>query len=481
MGSGPQRFAPVGLIRVTAPAPAVSSASSTQLIRAVTALAAQLREAGAAVSPDEIALTAQALALVDLANDAAIADVVRACLVKHRAGLLGERLAEIVDHWAAGDADAQTFDPDVADAPFVVDPNEATTTSTSSDESDVGDPTAANRPSDPSTTDPLSADLRAADPSKRTSDAEVVAAGDGSTIDGPPDGVAMVELPADRFAALAASADDDVPVDASDALAIMADSPRRSRRTDDVPAVLKLPYEPRECREAAAVATAILGARRRGPGPLRRASDEGPVDLTETLRAALRHPFAGLRPTGATKRTQTGRLLVLLDVSRSVRPSTRFTLALAHTLAQHRRTQVVAFVADADDATTMLRRLPIDNAIAALVTGAVVDTDVDSDYPAAFARIVARFGSRVDRWTTVLIIGDGRSVVPDRLGRGPAALRRLARRRATIWWWSPEPEAAWALGAGELAAYVEVVDGAFVVRNAADALVAVEQAARPGT
>ena len=433
------------------------------------------------MSPDEIALTMEALALVDLRDGSAIADVVQACLVKNRAGLLRADVAEILGHFVAED-DAQMLDPEAADEPFVADPNEASTTSASSAESDARDPSAANRPSDPSAIDPLSADLRTADPSTRTSGAEVLATDDGAVMEGPPDGVVMVELPTDHPALLHAWADDgDAPVDASNAQPTMVGVARRSDRagrSNDVPAILKLPYGPRECREAALVVSVILNARRRGPGPLRRASDEGPVDLTETLRVALRHPFAGLRPTGVTRRTQTGRLLVLLDVSRSVRPSTRFTLVLAHALAQHRRTQVVAFVADADDATSMLRRLPIDDAIAALVTGAVVDTDVDSDYPAAFARIVTRYGSRVDRWTTVLIIGDGRSVVPDRLGKGPAALRRLTRRRATIWWWSPEPEAAWALGAGEMAAYVEFVDGAYVVRNAADALVAVERVTR---
>lgn len=465
---------------MAASAPVTSETSSAQLTGAVRALAAELRRAGASVSPDEIALTTEALSLVDLRDASAIADVIQACLVKHRAGLLGSGLGEIVERWVAED-DARLLDPEAADELVVDDPNESSTISTSSAESDACDPSAENRPSDPSAIDPRSADLRAADPSTRTSDTEVVVAADGSVLDGPLDGVAMVELPADHSAALVTMADDDVPVDASGVTPAVAGAARPPARFDDVPAILKLPYEPREVREAAVVASAILNARLRGPGPLRRASDEGPVDLTETLQAALRHPFVGLRPIGVTKRTQTGRLLVLLDVSRSVRPSTRFTLALAHALAQHRRTQVVAFVADADDATPMLRRLPIDGAIAALVTGAVVDTDVDSDYPAAFARIVARFGSRVDRWTTVLIIGDGRSVVPDRLGRGPAALRRLARRRATIWWWSPEPEAAWALGAGELAAYVEVIDGAYVVRNAADALVAVDRAPHPGS
>ena len=435
------------------------------------------------MSPDEIALTTEGLSLVDLRNGSAIADVVQVCLVKHRTGLLGASVAEIVERWVAADDDAQALDSDAADELSVVDPNEASTTSTSTSpaESEARDSSAAYRPSDPSAIDRHRADLQAADPAAPTSDAEVVTGDDESVMDGSPDGVALVELPPYHSASLAAAvSDEDVPVDAPDALPMTADSARRSGRTDNVPAILKLKYAPRECREAAMVASAILNARRPGPGPLRRAAEDGPVDLTETLRAAMRHPFGGLRPTGVRKRTQRGRVLVLLDVSRSVRPSTRFTLALAHALAQHGRIQVVAFVADADEATSMLRRLPIDDAIAALVTGAVVDTDVDSDYPAAFARIVARYGSRVDRWTTVLIIGDGRSVVPDRLGRGPSALRRLVRRRAKIWWWSPEPQAAWALGAGELAAYVEVVDRAYVVRNSADALLAVERATRPG-
>ena len=66
---------------------------------------------------------------------------------------------------------------------------------------------------------------------------------------------------------------------------------------------------------------------------------------------------------------------------------------------------------------------------------------------------------------------------PDGLAVGEFGIT-VAHRRATIWWWSPEPEAAWALGAGELAALVEVVDAAFTVRHSGDALVAVDRATR---
>ena len=109
---------------MAASATVTSETSSAQLTGAVRALATELRRAGASVSPDEIALTTEALSLVDLRDASAIADVIQACLVKHRTGLLGSGVAEIVERWVAED-DARWLDPEAADEPAVADLNEA--------------------------------------------------------------------------------------------------------------------------------------------------------------------------------------------------------------------------------------------------------------------------------------------------------------------------------------------------------------------
>jgi len=205
-------------------------------------------------------------------------------------------------------------------------------------------------------------------------------------------------------------------------------------------------------------------ARRFGP------AHRGRLDTRATWRSARSTggvPLA-LRRRGRVR--QTPRVLVLVDVSVSVRPTARLALHTADALTRNSRgVRLVVFVDRAGEATAVVRRLPPDRAVAALYDGGPVDISAASDYGLALRMVGDLIGGWLDRRTTVLIFGDGRSNGAD---PGFASVESLVRRGASVHWYTPEPVGAWPLGFGEMQGYAERVTSAHQVRSLSD-LVAV--------
>ena len=93
--------------------------------------------------------------------------------------------------------------------------------------------------------------------------------------------------------------------------------------------------------------------------------------------------------------------------------------------------------------------------------GEVLDTERNSDYGAVLRQLLAE-GEHLDRRTSVVILGDGRSN-----GKDPAtdALTEIARRVRRIVWLTPEPSYSWGRGACDLPEYAELCERVEVVRD----------------
>ena len=103
------------------------------------------------------------------------------------------------------------------------------------------------------------------------------------------------------------------------------------------------------------------------------------------------------------------RLVVLTDVSLSVRATARFTLHLVHGLQNlFGQVRTFAFVAELVEITDLFEDHPVEHALGLVFGGDVLDVDANSDYGAAFGAFHEDFSSAVTRRTTVLVLGDGR-------------------------------------------------------------------------
>ncbi len=206
------------------------------------------------------------------------------------------------------------------------------------------------------------------------------------------------------------------------------------------------------------------------PRARRKLAARGTVDAARTMRANLRYDGVPFRPITVAKVTDRPSLLVLTDVSLSVRTAARFTLQLVHglqSMVAHVRS--FAFVSDLVEITDLFAEHPAEEALSLVVSGlpagGVLDTDADSDYGKALATFLEEYGGAVNRRTTVIVLGDGRNN-----GRDPnlAAFEEITRRARETIWITPEPSYSWGLGSCDLPAYAALCDRVHVVHDLAE-------------
>ena len=195
----------------------------------------------------------------------------------------------------------------------------------------------------------------------------------------------------------------------------------------------------------------------------RRAAAAGRVDSGRTMRRNMRFDGVPFVPVTVRRAEDRPRLVVLADVSLSVRATSRFTLDLVHGL-QDLFTQVrsFVFVADVAETTELFRDHPGERALGLIFGGDVVDVAANSDYGSVFGDFLAEHSSAVTRRTTVLVLGDGRNNAKD---PNLAAFEEITRRARETVWLTPEPRFSWGLGSCDLPAYAEYCSRVRVVRD----------------
>jgi uncharacterized protein with von Willebrand factor type A (vWA) domain len=209
------------------------------------------------------------------------------------------------------------------------------------------------------------------------------------------------------------------------------------------------------------------GARVRARRALR-----GRIDPHRTLRRALRTGGVPFDPARKERHRDRPKLVLLCDVSDSVRAAAAFLLEFtcaAQDLFSPARSFV--FVSALGETTNLFVREPVKQAIARAWGGGVVRSGDNSNYGRVLRDFEARYGRELDRRTTVVILGDGRTNYLD-----PAAemLDRIRERSRALLWLCPEPRGQWSHGDSAMAQYAPKCTAVYEVRCAAD----LERAAR---
>ena len=189
----------------------------------------------------------------------------------------------------------------------------------------------------------------------------------------------------------------------------------------------------------------------------------GRVDVCRTMRRNLRHDGVPFTPVTVARKEDRPRLVVLADVSLSVRNSARFTLHLVHGLQRlFPRVRTFVFVDDLAEVTELFEDHPLETALDLVFDGALVDVDANSDYGHALGRFVDDHLAAVTHRTSVLVLGDGRGN-----GHDPnlAAFETVARRARRVVWLTPEPRYSWVLGRCDLPLYAQWCQTVSVVHD----------------
>jgi len=195
-----------------------------------------------------------------------------------------------------------------------------------------------------------------------------------------------------------------------------------------------------------------LAEKLRGKARVRtRHAKRGPIDLRKTMRVSWKTFAVPVDPARRRKRRDRPKLVVLCDVSDSVRLAARFMLELVYALQElFSGTRSFVFVSELGEVTELMQRELVGTALGRIFQGEAVSLASNSNYGAVFVAFHRDHLQLVDRRTTVLVIGDGRNnYQPDESW----VLGELRRRARVLLWINPERRGAWAIGDSAMARY----------------------------
>ncbi|MFO0675154.1 MAG: VWA domain-containing protein [Polyangiaceae bacterium] len=216
--------------------------------------------------------------------------------------------------------------------------------------------------------------------------------------------------------------------------------------------------------EAVRRAVRALVERLRGGEMVRaRRAKRGRLDVSKTMRAAYRTGGVPFVPERRNRRRDKARLVLLCDVSDSVRAVSTFLLEFAYAAQDlFAKTRTFVFVSELGETTNLFESNPIQVALGRAYGGSVISVVDNSNYGRVFASFVERVLPSIDRRTTVVILGDGRTNFHD---DGASHLDAIRERARSLVWLCPEPRSAWASGDSAMRRYAEKCSTVLSVRT----------------
>jgi uncharacterized protein with von Willebrand factor type A (vWA) domain len=194
-----------------------------------------------------------------------------------------------------------------------------------------------------------------------------------------------------------------------------------------------------------------------------RSRRRGALSVRRTLRRNLLVGGIPMRPVFRQKKALRPDVMVLCDVSDSVRNVSRLMLLFVYTLQSlFGRVRSFAFVSDIGELTQYFRETDASEAVDRALSGKAVSLYANSNYGRALALFTKDFLGAVTRRTTVVVIGDGRN------NHNPAnawALREIKLKAKRLVWICPEARNSWGLGDSEMLLYEKECTQVAVVTN----------------
>jgi uncharacterized protein with von Willebrand factor type A (vWA) domain len=227
-----------------------------------------------------------------------------------------------------------------------------------------------------------------------------------------------------------------------------------------------------EIADVSRAVRAFVERLRGGERVRRRRAAKGRIDPHRTLRAAMRTGGVPFEPLRRRRRRDKPRLVLLCDVSDSVRSAARFMLEFVH--ASHElfdRTRSFVFVSELGETTDLFAREPPSVAMGHAYAGSIISVHDNSNYGRVLRDFEARHLRELDRRTTVAILGDGRTNYHEDAAE---VLDRIRARAGALLWFCPESRAQWASGDSAMLRYAPKCTAVLEVRCARE----LEEAAR---
>jgi uncharacterized protein with von Willebrand factor type A (vWA) domain len=174
----------------------------------------------------------------------------------------------------------------------------------------------------------------------------------------------------------------------------------------------------------------------------------GQLDIRRTLRKAMPHEGVPFEIVWKTKKIDKPKIVALCDVSGSVANVSHFLMLFLYSLNEVvERLDAFAFSNHLIPVGDILDSENADVAIAAVIKKIGLRS---TDYGLSLEDFAALHLAKLDRQTTVMILGDGRTnYVNPRID----ILRAINERSRAVIWLNPEPETFWSRGDSEMERY----------------------------
>ena len=195
----------------------------------------------------------------------------------------------------------------------------------------------------------------------------------------------------------------------------------------------------------------------------KRKSQRGILDVRSTIRA--NQEYDGILFETIWKKTKIDKpkIIALCDVSGSVANVSRFFLMFLHSLTEILpNVRTFAFSNKAGEVTDLFENKDIEVAAAETL---LLNGGGSTDYGQAFVDLEGLLENKIDRKTTVIILGDARSNYGD-----PRCdvLKKIQEKSKRILFLNPEPKSVWGTGDSEMLRFVPYCNKSKVCKSLFD-------------
>lgn len=195
----------------------------------------------------------------------------------------------------------------------------------------------------------------------------------------------------------------------------------------------------------------------------RKRAKRGRFDLKDTFRKNLQYGGVPFRIQFDQKKKEKPQVVVLCDVSDSVRNVSRFMLQFVYSLQDlYSRVRSFIFVAETGEITRLFEESEIHDAIELALRGNVINVFAHSDFGRAFQLFHRDYITAINKRTTVIVLGDARNNynLPHEW-----VLRDIRQRAKQLIWLNPESKMTWGFGDSEMERYRPFCDVVEECRN----------------
>ena len=195
----------------------------------------------------------------------------------------------------------------------------------------------------------------------------------------------------------------------------------------------------------------------------RKTARRGKFNVKDTLRKNLQYGGIPFKIRFDQRKRIKPQVVVLCDVSDSVRNVSRFMLQFVYSLQDlYSKVRSFIFVSDIGEITRLFEENEIHQAIDQAIRGNVINVYAHSDFGRAFRMFHGEHLAAITRHTTVIILGDARNNynLPHEW-----VLKEIRQRAKQLIWLNPENRMTWGFGDSEMDRYLPYCDVVEECRN----------------